>query len=132
MTLERWNKAVATFSMTLPAALQSVSHLREEGEGSARVELNKPVVDRQLCTWAEPAQRLQVSESFVKTVTAASTLQEILSGVTILNTAQKPALGKIMSQVFVILPRPQCLLPPPSIKPILLSLSGLQPVLLKM
>ena len=38
--------------MTLPTALQSVSNLKEEGECSARAELNKHVVDRQLCTWS--------------------------------------------------------------------------------
>ena len=38
--------------MTLPTALQSVSSLKEEGECSARAELNKHVVDRQLCTWS--------------------------------------------------------------------------------
>ena len=38
--------------MTLPTALQSVPNLKEEGECSARAELNKHVVDRQLCTWS--------------------------------------------------------------------------------
>lgn len=51
MTLEI-EQAVATFSMTLPTALQSVSNLKEEDECSTHAELNKPVLDRQLCTWS--------------------------------------------------------------------------------
>lgn len=47
------NKAVATFSMTLPTALQSVSNLKEEGKCSARAELNKPVVDSSPAPGAE-------------------------------------------------------------------------------
>lgn len=40
--------------MTLPTALQSVSNLKEEGECSVHVELNKPVIDKQPAPGAEP------------------------------------------------------------------------------
>lgn len=95
--LWRWNEAVATFSMTPPTALQSVSNLKEEGECSARVELNKPVVNRQLCTWSWADVMLMGFGELCKDLTAASTLQRILSWVTILNTTEKLALGKMMS-----------------------------------